>query len=140
MWLLISVVTRVLSEARRLDAEELAAEELLQARHAAFAEAQKSFVLRQQELEESLARLSRVRKQRRSLISKGNEMVRLNQEALEGLDEVVAETSETISDVQSLVHTDLIDWSRVDLSSLDFDPSLLSDVAHETPSAGAAHG
>lgn len=130
-------VSRIISEAKRIDAEELAAEELLQSRRESLAQAQRELLARQQELEESLARLSRLRTQRRSLISKGTEMTRRNLESMDDLDapEVSVE-SEAVLDVQSLVHSDLIDWSSLGLDDFSL-PS--SEAAGENPSEGVVH-
>lgn len=130
-------VSRIISEAKRIDAEELAAEELLQSRRESLAQAQRELLARQQELEESLARLSRLRTQRRSLISKGTELTRRNLESMDDLDEPEASVeSEAVVDVQSLVHSDLIDWSSLGLGDFSL-PS--SEAAGGNPSEGVVH-
>jgi len=113
-------VDRILREQRRLEAEEEVAEGDL--------------VYIQRELNERLARLARLRRQKRLLLDKGKEMVRRNLESLDELEaeeslEVVAPTNNALDEVEcqdleavvpaSCAFDEVeVDWSAVDLSSL----------------------
>jgi hypothetical protein len=91
-------VDRILREQRRLEAvEESTTNDLHRI---------------QQELSERLARLARLRRQKRLLMDKGKEMVRRN---LENLDELEAE--ESLEAVANNVFNG-VDWNTVDFSSL----------------------
>lgn len=100
------VVGRIISESKRLDKEEESAEELLASRRAALRQAQA-------DLDESLNRLERLRKQKRQLISKGNEMARLGLQSLDELEEEERRESDAVIEAQSLGAIDLIDWNAV---------------------------
>lgn len=102
----VFVVGRIISESKRLNKEEESAEELLASRRAALRQAQA-------DLDESLNRLERLRKQKRQLISKGNEMARLGLQSLDELEAEERKESDAVIEVQSLGGVDLIDWNAV---------------------------
>jgi len=77
---MFSLVNRIIVESKRLTKEEETAEELLSARREALRKAQA-------DLEESLNRSERLRRQKRSLLRKGNAMARLCMQELEELEE-----------------------------------------------------
>lgn len=126
----MKIANRIIAEKRRIEREEEATEEALLRSREALEAAQK-------EIADSLDRLARLRKQRNQVISRGEELVRRGARSLDELDAVERADSEAVVAVQSLVHTDLIDWS-----SLDFDDLILpvSGVVGESPSEGVAHG
>lgn len=124
----MSVVTRVIAEAKRLGAKESELEEGFLKKRAALRAAQDEF-------DEALDLLERARRQRQSLVTRGREMTRRGLESLEELEASEQTEREAVIDIQSLVHADVIDWSSVGYDPL-FDPG----VVDENPSAGVAHG
>ncbi|KID82168.1 hypothetical protein MGU_10519 [Metarhizium guizhouense ARSEF 977] len=119
------LVGRIISESKRLNREEESAEELLASRREALRQAQA-------DLDESLNRLERLRKQKRQLLSKGNEMTRLGLQSLDELDEEERRESEAVIDAQSFGATDVLDWNAV------FGDALLN-VAGDTAVIGAGN-
>lgn len=67
------------------------------------------------EMDEALARLIRVRKQKDSLRSRGLEMARRNAESLDALEELERQESEAATDVMSFGAFGVVDWSSTDL-------------------------
>lgn len=114
---LIFLVDRVLQEQHRLEAEEEIAEQ--------------GFLQAQQLLNESAARLMRLKKQKRFLVSKGKEMVRRNLADLDALEEEERlEEAERLRGEESPMHSlenggGVLDWSTLDLSGGD--PRVLAD-------------
>ena len=89
-------VSRMVEEDERLEREEEKAEaELLQ---------------KQASLNEAISKLARLRRQRRLLKAKGGAAV-VSAER----DASAEEVSEAVADVQSLVHSDVVDWSSLGL-------------------------
>jgi hypothetical protein len=92
-----------------LDEAEQDAERQLRAERENLAEAQ-------QKLDESLSRLDRLRRQRRSLVTRGSELTR---RGLASLDEMEAEDEATVAtqaaafDAQSLGAVGVIDWDAI---------------------------
>jgi hypothetical protein len=107
-------VDRILSEQRRLEAEEEAAESSLLL-------IQSDLVRVQRDLNERLARLARLRRQKRLLVDKGKEMVRRNLESLDELEEVERRELEAV--VPASGAFDGIVWGAVDFSSLGPEPA-----------------
>ncbi|KAF4337784.1 hypothetical protein FBEOM_8335 [Fusarium beomiforme] len=105
--------TRIINEAKRLDQREAEAEELLSRRREALRQAQR-------ELDESLSELESCRKRKRDLTKKGAEMTRRGLESLEELERAeqadVPSERVIIEDVNSLVHSDVLDLSFLDPS------------------------
>ncbi|KAG8417829.1 hypothetical protein J3458_005288 [Metarhizium acridum] len=121
----INSLGRIISESKRLNREEESAEELLASRREALRQAQA-------DLDESLNRLERLRKQKRQLLSKGNEMTRLGLQSLDELDEEERRESEAVIDAQSLGAIDVLDWNAV------FGDALLN-AAGDTAVVGAGN-
>ncbi|KAF4982161.1 hypothetical protein FDECE_17563 [Fusarium decemcellulare] len=113
-------VTRIIEEAKRLEKAEEAAEELLSSRREALR-------LAQRELDESLSQLESCRKRKKELVSRGVEMTRRGLDSLDELEEVErAESLQeqlVVEDVNSLVHSDVLDFSFLDFSVADGNPS-----------------
>ena len=99
-------MSRIISESKRIDREEESAEELLSARRSALRQAQA-------DLEEALNRLVRLRRQKRQLVTRGNEMARLGLQSLDELEEVERQESEAVIDVQAMGGFGVIDWNAV---------------------------
>jgi hypothetical protein len=102
-------VERVLKEQRRLESEEEVAEQgLLQA---------------QKLVNEHTTRLMRLRKQKRSLLSKGREMVRRNLESLDALEEQerLAELNRVGGGEFGIMENvgDVADWGPMNISDFD---------------------
>jgi hypothetical protein len=95
-------VDRILQEQRRLEAEEEAATVDL---HRI-----------QQELNERVAKLTRVQRQKRFLIKRGRDMVRRNLESLDELEEIERRESEAVIPASGIF--DEIDWNTADFSGL----------------------
>ncbi|KAK2589469.1 hypothetical protein QQS21_012854, partial [Conoideocrella luteorostrata] len=113
---------RIITESKRLNREEESAEELLASRRAALRQAQL-------DLDESLNRLERLRRQKRQLLSKGNEMARLGLQSLDELEEEERRESEAVIDAQSSGALDVIDWNAM----LGDGPDLFSSALVENP-------
>lgn len=109
--LLISVVTRTAKEQKRIEEDIEKTEESLQ---------------------EALAKLSRLRKQRDVLRSRTADlfargMRQLDEEdGVRSQEEAVLEEQQAIGDVQSLAHVDLIDWSAIGI-----EPSAFGDIGEQ---------
>jgi leucyl aminopeptidase (aminopeptidase T) len=133
---LLSSVEKVQSELERLEQEEGSAEALLV---------------------ETLARISRLRKQQKLLRTKGVEMVKKNLSSMEELEEeerkeaeekarkeelerVQRQEAEALAQMQQSCSSEVIDWSAVSFSDASLS-ELLGNVAQgdfgDTPSAGA---
>lgn len=95
----VLVVGRIISESKRLDQEEERAEEQM--------------LKAQAELNEALARLARLRRQKRQLVTKGQQMTRLGLQSLDELEEEERRESEAVIDAQSLGAIDVLDWNAV---------------------------
>jgi hypothetical protein len=67
----------------------------------------------QQRLNETLARLMRLRRQKEMIVSKGVEMVRRGLKDLDELDEVVQAESAAVVDARLQGAVDVIDWSAI---------------------------
>ena len=137
------VVQRINSELKRLEEEEARAEALMEER--------------QRQLNESLARISRLRKMQRMLKSKGVEMIRRDLSSMEELEEeerkeaeekarkeelerVQRQEQEALAQMQQACSTEVFNWSGVPLSDESL-AGLLEGVAQGdfggTPSASA---
>jgi hypothetical protein len=102
-------LSRMVSEDRRLEKEEEEAEE--------------AFLVQQAKLNESLARLTRLRRQRRLLRQKGERLAAeaaMADEVADRVDETaaLAEEAETVFDINSLAYSDVclaedVDWLAV---------------------------
>ena len=119
--LIVGVADRLALEKQRLEAAEEATEEEL--------------IQLQQQLNERLSRLMRLRRQKRQLYEKGAEMLNRGLASMDALEEAERLESEAVVSAQSVMVTDLIDWNAVGSSS-----DYLFDVADGTPSEGVAHG
>ncbi|KJK83615.1 hypothetical protein H634G_00847 [Metarhizium anisopliae BRIP 53293] len=109
---------RIISESKRLDQEEERAEEQM--------------LKAQAELNEALARLARLRRQKRQLVTKGQQMTRLGLQSLDALEEEERRESEAVIDAQSLGAIDVLDWNAV------FGDALLN-AAGDTAAVGAGN-
>ena len=81
-----------MAESKRLDSEEQDAEEAFRVERLALAEAQKR-------LDESLARLDRIRRQKRTLLSRGSDMIRRGLSSLDEMEDVEQRESAAVVDV-----------------------------------------
>lgn len=108
------VVDRFVTEKRRLELEEEKTEEELLAL--------------QQQLNERLSRLMRLRRQKRFLQERGVEMLSKGLSSMEELESSDQLELEAVTDVQAAGALDVIDWNVV------LDPSLLDEI----PSTGVA--
>jgi DNA repair exonuclease SbcCD ATPase subunit len=136
-------VERINSELRRLEEEEIRAEAQMEERR--------------KMLNESLARISRLRKMQRRLKTKGVEMIRRDLSSMEELEEeerkeaeeksrkeelerVQQQEREALAQMQQACSSEVIDWSGVEFSDASLS-DLLGNVAQGdfggTPSAGA---
>jgi hypothetical protein len=90
MWLVLIVflVEKILSESRRLDREEEEADVVLQRSFDQLREARKVVSEAEGRIRESSSRISRIRKQRRVLVTKGAMMVNRGIENLDELESV----------------------------------------------------
>lgn len=103
-FLLISLVaSRITAEKRRLESEEDAAEERL--------------LRAQAEMNQALAKLSRLRRQKRQLQKRGLEMLRKGKGSLDELEESDRQESEAVAVAHSWGAHGVIDWES---SLLDF--------------------
>ncbi|AEO54338.1 hypothetical protein MYCTH_77342 [Thermothelomyces thermophilus ATCC 42464] len=98
----VSSLSRIVDESKRLDRLEQDAKEALRADHDSLAKAQRR-------LDESLARLDRIRRQKRSLLSRGSEMVRRGLASLDELEEVEQQESGAVLGVQLNSGVDVVD-------------------------------
>jgi len=67
----------------------------------------------QASLNEALARLARLRRQKRQLVTKGQHMTRLGLQSLDDLENEERRESDAVIEAQSLGALDLIDWNAV---------------------------
>ena len=106
----VLIAERIIAEKRRLEREEEVTEgELLKL---------------QQELNERLARLMRLRRQKKEVVRKGHEMVR---KGFKDLDELEAREAEEAAESAQVVEAFApTDWSSLGLEGVDFS-SLLPD-------------
>jgi hypothetical protein len=119
-------VRRFTGELERLRAKEsLSEQQLLDAK--AKMDAAKA------EMDEALARLVRVRKQKDSLRSRGLEMARRNAESLDALESLEREESEAATDAISWGAFGVVDWSVTDLVSPD---ALLAEPSNRDTGTG----
>jgi len=100
-----SSLTRLLSEQKRLEQSE--------------EEAAKALQDAQREASIQLARLDRIRIQKRSLVTRSAELVRRGVQSLDELEEIERQESEAVFLAQSHCATDVIDWNMLGLSSVD---------------------
>lgn len=123
------IANRIIAEKHRIEREEEATKEALLRSCEALEAAQKKIA-------DSLDYLARLQKQQNQVISRGEELIRRGAYSLDELDAVERADLEAVVAVQSLVHTDLIDWN-----SLDFDDLILPvrSITGESPSEGVAH-
>ncbi|KAF4457149.1 hypothetical protein FALBO_15260 [Fusarium albosuccineum] len=98
------------AEKRRLEKEEEVAETEL--------------INLQQQVNERLGRLMRLRRQKRHLQERAEEMLRRNVETLDELEALENEESFAAVEAQSLGAVDVIDWSSLGLEISDVLPSL----------------
>jgi len=137
---------RINEELARLEREEALAEDLLLERREQFEE-------QQRQINEALARISRLRKLQRQLRRKGVEMVRRGHEDLETMEEADRKAEEdrreelgraqrqeaqAIEQMQQACSMEVIDWS-----SFSSDPSLseiLGEVAQGSAGGAASAG
>jgi maltooligosyltrehalose synthase len=140
---LTALVRRINDEISRIEAEEEAAEELL--------------LERQRQINEALARLSRLRRMKKSLRTKGREMIRRDLSSMEELEEeerkeaeekarkeelerVQQQEREALAQMQQACSSEVIDWSGVEFNDASLS-ELLGNVAQGdfggTPSTGA---
>jgi hypothetical protein len=96
-------------------------------------------------LTETLARLARLRRQKRVLRERGTELFSRGVREVDEVDgvrsqeEAILAEQQAIGDAQASGAVDMLDWSSI-LGS-DLDPSLFSSgVVAESPSGGVAHG
>lgn len=119
-------MTRIVDESNRLDREERDAEEAFRVERTALLEAQKR-------MDESLARLDRIRSQKRLLFSKGGDMVRRGLASLDEVEAIEQQESLAVVDAQVNGAFGLIDWGGVSQPELGLpvDPGFFG----ETPAA-----
>lgn len=96
---LIGVAARLISEKRRLEKQE--------------DETEAELLALQQQLVEKISKLTRLRRQKKKVISRGHAMVRRGFQSLDELEEAEREESEVVVDVQALGGFDVIDWNAV---------------------------
>ncbi|RFN44857.1 hypothetical protein FIE12Z_10903 [Fusarium flagelliforme] len=112
----LNSLTHIINKAKRLEEREAAAEELLSSRREALRVAQR-------ELDESLSQLETCRKRKKELVSRGVEMTRRGLDSLDELEEAEkAESSKeqlVVEDINSLVHSDVLDFSFFDFSGVN---------------------
>ena len=113
------LATRLIKEKRRIEREEDATEAELLAL--------------QQQMNEKFARLTRLRRQKKSIVSRGHEMIRKGLQSLDDLEEADRMESEAVIDVQALGGFGVLDWNAI-----FSDPPLLPDIA--PASSGSASG
>jgi len=95
-------------------------------------------------LTETLARLVRLRKQKKLLKERGSDLFVRGIRELDEVDgvrtqeEAILDEQQAIGEAQAAGAVDMLDWSSILDPSLDFSSS--SVVAHGTPSADAARG
>jgi predicted transcriptional regulator len=103
---LTRAVSRIVSESQRLEREELDAEESFRAEREALLQAQRR-------LDESLARLDRIRRQKRSLLTRGTEMVRRGLASLDEVEEAERQESSAALEAQVNGAFGVVDWGAV---------------------------
>jgi hypothetical protein len=96
---LIGVAARLISEKRRLEKQE--------------DETEAELLALQQQLVEKISKLTRLRRLKKKVISRGHAMVRRGFQSLDELEEAEREESEVVVDVQALGGFDVIDWNAV---------------------------
>jgi hypothetical protein len=92
-------VNRIIDEKRRIEREE--------------EEVESELLHLQQQVAERFARLARLRRQRKTIVSKGHEMVRRGLRSLDSLEEAEREESEAVVAVQSSGGFGVVDWNAV---------------------------
>lgn len=106
--LLTLVATRLMAEKRRIESEEDSVETELLAL--------------QQQVNERIARLTRLRKQKKMVVSKGHDMIRRGLRSLDELEEAERQEADAVIDVQSFGGFGVIDWSSLELPSAPSPP------------------
>lgn len=104
--LTVIVAERLAAEKERIDAEERQTEQQL------LLHQQKMMELTQS-MNESFARLSRLREQRQQINVRGEQMLRRGAQSLDELDDIERAESEAVVDVQLNGGVDVIDWNAV---------------------------
>lgn len=133
------VVSKLVEQQKKLEAEEEEAGDAVLVLHTQLAELQSS-------LATAVSRLARIRKIKKSVKEKGSELFERGMQELDKEDGILPalESHENwvVRDLQSLGVPNEVDWSSLGLGE-DFSglgPLLGSGVVDETPSASAAHG
>jgi hypothetical protein len=96
-----------------LDAEERQAEQELLQQQQKLIEYQQQSMLLSQSMNESFARLSRLREQRQQINVRGEQMLRRGAQSLDELDDIERAESGVVADVQPNDVVDEIDWNAV---------------------------
>lgn len=89
----------MISEKRRLEKQE--------------DETEAELLVLQQQLVEKISKLTRLRRQKKKVVSRGHAMVRRGFQSLDELEAAEREESEAVVDVQALGGFDVIDWNAV---------------------------
>lgn len=128
-------MTRIVAESKRLDQAEVEAEELFRERRAALLKAQ-------QDLDEALGRLDRLRRQKRLVVTRGADMVRRGLESLDDLEAAEQRESDAAVAMQAAGGFGVIDWSVPELANwLESEPGVglgsgdgtSATVSHSSP-------
>jgi len=98
----IPLVSRIVAESKRLNSKEQDTEEAFRAKRLALAEAQRR-------LDESLARLDHIRRQKRTLLSKGSDIVRRGLASLDEVEEIENRKSNAVVEAQVNFAVDIVD-------------------------------
>lgn len=112
-----------------MNREEESAEDSLSSRREALRRAQA-------DLDEALNRLERLRRQKRQLLTKGNEMARLGLQSLDELEERDRDESEAVIAVQAVGGFDVLDWNAMFGDALD--PTVPGDSAGTVATAAGS--
>ena len=97
--LILFLATRLIAEKRRIEKEEDTTESELLAL--------------QQQMNERISRLTRLRRQKKMVISRGHEMIRRGLKSLDELEEAERRESDAVIDVQVSGGLDVVDWNVV---------------------------
>jgi hypothetical protein len=97
--LTVAIVNRLVAEKRRLESEEEAAEE--------------SLLQLQRDLNERIARLTRLRKQKKALVTRGHEMISRGMRSLDELEAAEKDEAEAVIGVQAMGGFGVVDWNAV---------------------------
>lgn len=104
--LIPSLVSRILAESKRLEREEQDAETAYRAERTALKAAQ-------DRLDASLARLDRLRRQKRLLVSRGSDMTRRGLASLDEMEELEREETSAAAGAKDTGALDAVDWNAV---------------------------